>query len=51
MVTVMIALGRVPGWIAQWKEMHEDLKQKIARPRQLFTGPKKRKYKTINERN
>ena len=51
MFTVMFALGRVPGWIAQWKEMHEDKTQKIARPRQLFTGPKKRKYKNINERN
>ena len=51
MFTVMFALGRVPGWIAQWKEMHEDQKQKIARPRQLFTGPNKRKYKPITERN
>ncbi len=50
MFTVMFALGRVPGWIAQWKEMHEDKTQKIARPRQLFTGPNKRKYKNINER-
>ena len=51
MFTVMFALGRVPGWIAQWKEMHEDKTQKIARPRQLFTGPNKRKYKNINERS
>ncbi len=51
MFTVMFALGRVPGWIAQWKEMHEDQKQKIARPRQLFTGSNKRKYKPINKRN
>jgi len=51
MFTVMFALGRVPGWIAQWKEMHEDKNQKIARPRQLFTGPNKRKYKNINERS
>jgi citrate synthase len=51
MFTVMFALGRVPGWIAQWKEMHEDQKQKIARPRQLFTGPNKRKFKTISERH
>ena len=51
MFTVMFALGRVPGWIAQWKEMHEDQKQKIARPRQLFTGPNKRKFKPLNERN
>ena len=50
MFTVMFALGRVPGWIAQWKEMHEDTQQKIVRPRQLFTGPKKRKYVPIAER-
>ncbi|HIA33206.1 MAG TPA: citrate synthase, partial [Candidatus Lambdaproteobacteria bacterium] len=47
MFTVMFALGRVPGWIAQWKEMHEDPKQKIARPRQLFTGNTRRSYTTI----
>ena len=51
MFTVMFALGRVPGWIAQWKEMHEDPKQKIARPRQLFTGNTKRRYTTITERH
>ena len=50
MFTVMFALGRVPGWIAQWKEMHEDPKQKIARPRQLFTGKTVRKYKSMSER-
>ena len=50
MFTVMFALGRVPGWIAQWKEMHEDTQQKIARPRQLFTGQNKRKYVPIAER-
>ncbi len=51
MFTVMFALGRVPGWIAQWKEMHEDPKQKIARPRQLFTGKTRRSYTTITERH
>ena len=51
MFTVMFALGRVPGWIAQWKEMHEDPKQKIARPRQLFTGDTRRSYTTITERH
>ena len=51
MFTVMFALGRVPGWIAQWKEMHEDPKQKIARPRQLFTGNTRRSYRTITERH
>ena len=51
MFTVMFALGRVPGWIAQWKEMHEDPKQKIARPRQLFTGNTRRSYTEITERH
>jgi citrate synthase len=51
MFTVMFALGRVPGWIAQWKEMHEDPKQKIVRPRQLFTGNTRRNYTTISERH
>ena len=51
MFTVMFALGRVPGWIAQWKEMHEDPKQKIARPRQLFTGNTMRSYMKITERH
>ncbi len=50
MFTVMFALGRVPGWIAQWKEMHDDPKQKIARPRQLFTGQTERSYKPMAER-
>ena len=51
MFTVMFALGRVPGWIAQWKEMHEDPKQKIFRPRQLFTGNTMRSYTKITERH
>ena len=51
MFTVMFALGRVPGWIAQWKEMHEDPKQKIARPRQLFRGNTRRSYTAITERH
>ncbi|MEC8981465.1 MAG: citrate synthase [SAR324 cluster bacterium] len=50
MFTVMFALGRVPGWIAQWKEMHDDPKQKIARPRQLFIGQTERNYKPMAER-
>ncbi|MEC9297625.1 MAG: citrate/2-methylcitrate synthase, partial [SAR324 cluster bacterium] len=50
MFTVMFALGRVPGWIAQWKEMHDDPKQKIARPRQLFIGQTERSYKPMAER-
>ena len=45
MFTVMFALGRLPGWIAQWKELSEDKSQKISRPRQIFTGQTKRDFK------
>jgi len=38
MFTVMFALGRLPGWIAQWKEMHDDPRTRIARPRQIYVG-------------
>jgi len=44
MFTVLFALARTVGWIAQWKEMIEDPKQKIGRPRQLYTGPTSRSY-------
>jgi citrate synthase len=51
MFTVMFALGRLPGWIAQWKEMIEDHKeQKIARPRQVFLGSPKRDYTVMSKR-
>ena len=43
MFTVMFALGRLPGWIAQWKEMISSENRKIARPRQLYVGEKLRK--------
>jgi citrate synthase len=43
MFTVMFALGRTPGWMAQWKEMIES-SYKIGRPRQIYTGPQKRPY-------
>jgi citrate synthase len=39
MFTVMFALGRLPGWLAHWKEMVEDPATKIGRPRQIYTGP------------
>ena len=39
MFTVMFALGRLPGWIAQWKEMMENPQHRLARPRQIYTGP------------
>jgi citrate synthase len=44
MFTVLFALGRTVGWIAQWKEMIADLEQKIGRPRQLYIGEKARHY-------
>ncbi len=44
MFTVLFAIARTAGWVAQWKEMIEDPKQKIGRPRQLFTGPEPRKF-------
>ncbi len=50
MFTVMFALGRVPGWIAQWKEMHEDPRTKISRPRQLYIGAQERDYVPLEER-
>ncbi len=50
MFTVLFALARTVGWIAQWKEMIEDPKQKIGRPRQLYTGYAKRDYVSIEDR-
>ena len=50
MFTVMFAIGRLPGWIAQWKEGADDPKWKLGRPRQIYTGPKKTKYIPIDER-
>jgi citrate synthase len=50
MFTVMFALGRLPGWIAHWKEMVEDKDTKIGRPRQIYTGEKLRKYVPIDQR-
>ncbi|MDA0782733.1 MAG: citrate synthase [Rickettsiales bacterium] len=50
MFTVMFAIARTAGWVAQWKEMVEDPSQKIGRPRQLYTGAKLRKYKAISSR-
>jgi len=44
MFTVMFAMGRMPGWIAQWKEMHDSVPFKIGRPRQIYTGPAKTDY-------
>ena len=49
MFTVLFALGRLPGWIAQWKEMHEN-KEPIGRPRQIYTGKTARDYEIIAKR-
>jgi citrate synthase len=49
MFTVMFALGRLPGWVAQWKEMREN-KEPIGRPRQVYTGHVKREYVPIEKR-
>ena len=49
MFTVMFAMGRLPGWIAQWKEMMED-NQPIGRPRQIYTGETERNYTSIDHR-
>jgi len=48
--TVLFALGRLPGWIAQWEEMLTDPEQKIARPRQLYVGADERPYVPIADR-
>jgi citrate synthase len=47
--TVMFAIGRMPGWIAQWKEQHDE-NVRIARPRQIYTGPTKRDYVPVDQR-
>ncbi|MGW4483188.1 citrate synthase [Amycolatopsis rhabdoformis] len=48
--TVLFALGRLPGWIAHWREMINDPQTKIGRPRQIYTGHASRDYKGISER-
>jgi len=50
MFPVMFAIGRTSGWIAQWKEMVEDPEQKIARPRQIYTGERDLDYAPIEQR-
>ena len=50
MFTVLFALGRLPGWIAQWGEMAADPTTKIGRPRQLYTGEAERQFVPISER-
>jgi citrate synthase len=50
MFTVMFAIGRLPGWIAQWKESMDDPEWKLCRPRQVYVGPAERPYTPIEER-
>jgi citrate synthase len=50
MFTVLFALGRLPGWIAQWREMMLDPQTKIGRPRQVYTGPAARDYPPLTAR-
>jgi citrate synthase len=50
MFTVMFALGRLPGWIAHWKEMWDDPDWRISRPRQIYVGPERRPFLPLAER-
>ena len=50
MFTVMFAIGRLPGWIAQWKESLDDPKWKLGRPRQIYIGPTQTDYIPIDQR-
>ncbi|MGV0838132.1 citrate synthase [Mycolicibacterium thermoresistibile] len=50
MFTVLFALGRLPGWIAHWREMHNEGNSKIGRPRQIYTGYGERDYTALSER-
>ena len=50
MFTVMFAIGRLPGWISQWKESMDDPNWKLSRPRQIYTGPAQTKFVPVDER-
>jgi citrate synthase len=50
MFTVMFALGRMPGWLSQWKEMRETKETKISRPRQVYIGETNREYTDLGKR-
>jgi citrate synthase len=50
MFTVLFAIGRLPGWIAHWMEMHASPTKKICRPRQIYTGPQKREFVPLEKR-
>jgi citrate synthase len=48
--TVLFAVGRLPGWLAQWEELVMDKDQKIARPRQIYTGAEERNFVAMKDR-
>ncbi len=50
MFTVLFAIGRLPGWIAHWKEMHQSPTKRICRPRQIYTGPHEREFVSLEKR-
>ncbi len=50
MFTVLFAIGRTPGWLAQWSELVQDKEQKIARPKQIYTGIRSRDFVPMSER-
>ncbi|HMZ57595.1 MAG TPA: citrate/2-methylcitrate synthase, partial [Leptospiraceae bacterium] len=50
MFTVMFGMGRLPGWIAQWKEMIESPDMKIGRPRQIYVGPTVTNYDDVKKK-
>ena len=50
MFTVMFAIGRLPGWMAHWRELHHDSARRISRPRQIYTGANERNFVPLSER-
>ena len=50
MFTVLFAIGRLPGWIAHWTEMHASPSKRICRPRQIYTGPREREFVPLEKR-
>jgi citrate synthase len=50
MFTVLFAMGRLPGWIAHWVEMHNNPAKRINRPRQIYNGPTERKFVPMDQR-
>ena len=51
MFTVLFAIGRLPGWIAHWREMHDSPTKRICRPRQVYTGSNSREFMPIEKRS